>query len=83
MKTTHRAPIVHVRESPNVKTIPARNRRRAKALAALLDRGYLTTAVTLKEIQLREAKASLSAVVDDAVRARLPSSPGMAGGKRS
>ena len=28
----------------------------------------MTTMVTLKEIQLREAKATLSAVVDDAVR---------------
>jgi prevent-host-death family protein len=29
---------------------------------------YVTTVVTLKEIQLRDAKATLSAVVDDAVR---------------
>jgi antitoxin Phd len=29
----------------------------------------MTTVVTLKEIQLRDAKAALSAVVDDAVRA--------------
>jgi antitoxin Phd len=33
-----------------------------------LDRVYMTTVVTLKEIQLRDAKAALSAVVDDAVR---------------
>ena len=29
---------------------------------------YMTTVVTLKEIQLRDAKATLSAVIDDAVR---------------
>ena len=38
------------------------------AVASVTDPMYMTTVVTLKEIQLRDAKASLSAVVDNAVR---------------
>jgi len=31
---------------------------------------YMTTVVTLKEIQLKDAKAGLSAVIDDALRGK-------------
>lgn len=41
---------------------------RGGALVKVLGCSYMTTMVTLKEIQLRDAKATLSAVVDDAVR---------------
>jgi len=43
----------------------------------------MTTVVTLKEIQLRDAKATLSAVVDDAVRGAPALSLVTASGKRS
>jgi antitoxin Phd len=38
-----------------------------RGLLKFLSCGYMTTMVTLKEIQLRDAKATLSAVIDDAV----------------
>jgi antitoxin Phd len=38
-----------------------------KALVKVPSCSYMTTVVILKEIQLRDAKATLSAVVDDAV----------------
>ena len=61
-------------------------RVRISGLAATMIPTYMTTVVILKvpimrEIQLRDAKASLSAVVDEAVGESQRSSPATASGK--